>query len=171
MTTDLTPARLWMSLSPEIRMLAARSYDWKTPETRREAVQVIARSLKFRDEFVRKLPLEKRIGYLAMAVRADDSIATTLLLSLHLAERRPMLAAFLDALAIKHDDGLISEGQEISPPTAGTLASAAAVLDSRFPVDEVTLYLTSLVAIDPDTWSGLRETLEKRNAWPVGTPK
>src|SRR5712691_437865 len=88
-TRELTPARLWVSLPAEIRVLAARSWDWKSPETRREADLAIARSLNFREAFVRKLPLEKRIGYLASAVRADDQLASTLLVALHLEHRRP----------------------------------------------------------------------------------
>ena len=158
---ELTPTRLWMTLPQETRLLAARSYDWANSESRLEADLSIARSMKFRDSFVRKLPLEKRIGYLA-SIRPTDSLATTMLLALHLQNRRPILSAFLDALGIPHDNGLITEGAEIGVPTAPALADAARKLYEQFKEDEVTLYLESLVAIDPETWSGLQETLTSR---------
>ena len=153
---ELTPARLWISLPQETRLLAARSYDWKKPESRMEAEIAICRAMKFRDAFVRKLPLEKRIGYLASGIRPDDSLATSLLLALHLEHRRPLLGAFLDALGIKHDNGLITEENEIAAPDGPALAAAARTLYERFPADDVTLYLKSLLTIDPETWGGLR---------------
>ena len=156
---DLTPSKLWTMLPQETRLLAARSYDWKTPESRLEAELTIARALKFRDLFVRKLPLEKRIGYLATAVRPADSLAASLLLALHLEHRRPILAAFLDSLGIEHDNGLITEDKEVAPPEAAALAAAAAKLYENFPENDVTVYLKCLLAVDPVTWGGLRETV------------
>lgn len=160
--SELTPSRLWMSLPAETRMLAARSYDWKAPESRLEAELAIVRSLRFREMFVRKLPLEKRIAYIASAVRPEDPLAASLLLALHLGHRRPMLAAFLDELKIPHDDGVIDEDASVGRPADGALASAVAVLDERFPRDEVALYLKSLLAVDPETWAGLRDLLAAR---------
>ena len=159
MNRDLTPVRIWIGLSPELRMLAARSYDWRSADMKREADLAIARSLNFRETFVRRLPLEKRIGYLASAVRPDDSLAASLLLSLHLGHRRPLLAAFMDALGIEHDNGLITGDKKIAPPSASALSEAVSGLYRSFPEDQVTLYLHCLVAIDPGTWGGLRETL------------
>lgn len=160
---DLTPSRLWMSLPADVKLLAARSYDWKAPESRREAELAMVRSLRFREAFIRKLSLEKRIGYVASAVRPDDPLAASLLLALHLEHRRPMLAAFMDALAIPHDHGVIDENATVKPPSPETLSSAVKVLDAAFPPDEVTLYLKSLMAVDPETWSGLRELIAARS--------
>jgi hypothetical protein len=154
--SDLTPSKLWMSLPADVRLLAARSYDWKSPESRLEAELTIARALKFRDVFVHKLPLEKRIGYLAQAVRPADSLAASLLLALHLEHRRPILGTFLDVLGIKHDNGLITDDNEVEPPSSEALREAAAKLYEIYPREEVTLYLNSLLAVDPVTWGGLR---------------
>ena len=38
-----------------------------------------------------------------------DSLAARLLVSYHLGHQRPMMAAFLDALGIVHDNGLIND--------------------------------------------------------------
>ena len=64
-----------------------------------------------------------------------------------------MMGAFLDALGIKHQNGLIE--QDDVKPDASKLASAASVIARQFPADEVSLYLKTLVCQDPETWGGL----------------
>ena len=163
----LTPSRLWRGLAPEERMLAARAFfahAWGDPSARREGELAIARTLRFREEAVRKLPVDKRAGYLAKAVQPADSLAGSLLLALHLEERRPLLAAFLDALGIPHDNGMISEEHDLQPPGKEALARATAALDARFPAREVDIYLASLLALDPGSWDGVGDVLETRRS-------
>ena len=103
---ELTPARLWADLDPETREAAARTIysDALDDDTSRlEADTAIATTLRFRPVAVRKLPTDKRVGYLLRAVRVDDSLASTLLLALHLGRRRAMLGTFLDQLGIEHE--------------------------------------------------------------------
>ncbi|HEX5043333.1 MAG TPA: hypothetical protein VFV75_10535 [Candidatus Polarisedimenticolaceae bacterium] len=163
----LTPARLWRSLAAEERMLGARAFfahAWADGSARREGELAIARALRFREDAVRKLPLDKRAGYLAKAVQPADSLAGSLLLALHLEERRALLAAFLDALGIPHENGMIAEDHDVQPPGEGALARAAEALGSRFPAREVDVYLASLLALDPETWNGVGDVLEARRA-------
>ena len=65
-------------------------------------------------------------------------------------------SAFLDSLGIAHEEGLISE-ENVTKPAADGLRTAAAELSSRFPPDDVTLYFSTLVSQDPDTWGGLAD--------------
>jgi hypothetical protein len=67
-----------------------------------------------------------------------------------------MMGAFLDALGIGHEDGLISE-DNVAVPEAEKVHAAAADLASRYPADDVSLYFTTLVSQDPDTWKALIE--------------
>ena len=162
----LTPARLWRSLDGDERMLAARAFfthAWGDASARREGELAIARALRFRDEAVRKLPLDKRAGYLAKAVQPADSLAGSLLLALHLEERRGLLSAFLDALGIPHEGGMIAEDHAMTPPGTDALARATEALDARFPGREVDVYLASLLALDPGSWDGLADVLETRS--------
>ena len=162
----LTPARLWRSLDAEERMLAARAlftHAWGDPSARREGEMAIARALRFREEAVRKLPVDKRAGYLAKAVQPVDSLAGSLLLALHLEERRGLLSAFLDALGIPHEGGMIAEDHTLTPPGTDALARATEALDARFPSREVDVYLASLLALDPGSWDGLADVLETRS--------
>jgi len=160
-----TLAKIWMSLPTDVRSLAAKSLlarDADDPATRMQAEAAIARAVKARDVFVRRLPAEKKIAYLATAVRPDEMLASSLLLALHLGSRRPMLAAFLDALGIAHDQGVIAEGADLTPPDPARLSAAARTLFETFPEDEVTLYLRVLMAMDEEMWGGLAETLRGR---------
>lgn len=161
----LTPSRLWSRLDPALRQLAARSYFEQArsqPGAAREAEVVLARTLRFREAAVRKLPIDKRATYLARTLQPDDSLAASLLLALHVEHRRPLLSAFLDALEIPHDRGMIAEDHTVTPPPPDRLAAAVETVFGAHPADEVTLYLTALIAMDPDTWGGLRDVLEGR---------
>jgi hypothetical protein len=76
----------------------------------------------------------------------------------HLAEQRPLMGAFLDALGIAHENGLIQEDEV--KPDANKIAPAAAHIAKQFPADDVRIYLNTLLCQDPDTWSALRDVPE-----------
>jgi len=159
----ITPARLWACLEPDLRTSAARAvYGSDDAAHRAEADVAIAERLKFRPAAVRKLPVERRGGYVAGAVFPDDDLASTLLLALHVAERRHLLAAFLDALEIPHDDGMIDPDHELDPPSADDLRRASSTLFDSFDAGDVELYLAALVALDPHSWDGLSGVLRER---------
>lgn len=158
-------SRIWPLLDSETRDLASRSlYRSGTPAQRAEADAAIAERMRFRPASVRKLPVEKRIGYVANVVHPDESLATELLLALHLDNRREILAAFLDALQIPNDNGTIDEDHELQPPAPENLNRAATELFDRFPAEQVELYLACLWAMDNGNWSGLSDPLRKRAA-------
>jgi hypothetical protein len=161
----LTPARLWAALDADTRLLSARAlyqHDWGDTPTRREADLAIAVGMRFRDTMVRQLPVEKRALYLATSVAPSDNLSASLLLALHLEQRRAILAAFLDGLGLPHENGLIAEDHEVGAQAPGKLGSAAAALFERFDGAHVEVYLASLLAIDPTTWGGLAEVLRAR---------
>jgi hypothetical protein len=68
-----------------------------------------------------------------------------------------MMGAFLDALGITHEDGLIQ--QEEVKPDASKIPPAAAQLAQQFPPDDVRLYLDTLLSQDPETWGALRNVV------------
>lgn len=156
------PAQLWASLGPEVRLAAARSlyaHDWGEAPTRREADFAIMHGMRFRESAVRQLSVDKRASYVARSIRPNDSLAGSLLLALHLEQRRGMLSAFLEALKVPHDNGLIAEDHDMKPPTAAALATAAKSLRDQFPADEIELYLATLYVLDRNTWAGLAPLL------------
>ena len=66
-----------------------------------------------------------------------------------------MMAAFLDALGIAHEDGLIKD-EEPKKPDDATLDSAVTELSSKFPKQNVARYFWALLWQDPETWAGLK---------------
>lgn len=161
MTQDLSqfrPSRIWRRM-PADRRLAASELFWadeQSTDQQIEAVAAIASHMKFRTKSVLGLAPEKRIKYLAGLPVISDTVAARALVSYHLERQRPMMAAFLDSLGIAHENGLIND-EAVSKPDAEKLKSAAAELAAKYPADEVSLYLSTLVSQDPDTWGDLAE--------------
>ena len=85
-----------------------------------EAVASIASHMKFRARSVVTLPLDKKARYLAGLPTISDTVAARALVNYHLERQRPMMAAFLDLLAIPHDNGLISD-ETVKKPDADVL--------------------------------------------------
>ncbi|HXE80711.1 MAG TPA: hypothetical protein VNK41_08185 [Vicinamibacterales bacterium] len=149
-------AQLWKQMSPEKRTKAAEAF-WAEKdalEQQIEAMALIARQHNFRLKFVQSLPREKKVRYLATMRGMPEALAGRLLVSYHLAYHRPMLGAFLDALGIPHEDGLITE-DPASPLTVEKVNEAAATLRGTFPAEDVDLYFGTLLSQDPETWAAL----------------
>ena len=161
--SEFRPSRLWKRLPLERRMEAAELFwnDEQSADQQIEAVSAIAAHMKFRVKSVLNLPPEKRTKYLATLPGISDAIAARALVSYHLDRQRPMMGAFLDALGIAHDQGLISD-EQVAKPDENKLRSAAAELRTKFPADDVSLYLATLVSQDPETWGALAEMAEAK---------
>jgi hypothetical protein len=153
----LTPSRLWKTMTLDQRQRAARAF-WEDEEAVNDQVQaalLIAQQKKFRPKTVISLDTDRKARHLASLGLLPDAIAARALIVYHLAEQRPMMGAFLDALGIAHDDGLIKE--DSVAPDAAKIPPAAAQLAAAFPADDVRLYLNTLLCQDPETWAALQE--------------
>jgi hypothetical protein len=157
------PSHLWKALSPERKQQAAEAFwrDENAAMEQAEAIAAIAMRLKFRVKSAQALPVEKKARHLVALGNVSEMIAARLLVAFHLAHQRPMMATFLDALGIAHDDGLIAS-EELEPPPADKLAEAARGLGASYPQEDVALYLSTLVWQDPETWGALAESPESR---------
>lgn len=156
---SLTTARLWKGMTPEQRLAAAQAFwrDEQAADEQLQAVMLIAQAKKFRPKSVMALDLERRGRQLASIGNMPEALAARALISYHLAERRPMMGAFLDALGIAHENGVIQEDNVT--PDVSKLAPAVAEVARQYPATDVTLYLNTLLCQDPETWSGLDEIL------------
>jgi hypothetical protein len=154
---EMRPAKLWRSMPLDLRASAAQAFwsDDNAALEQAEAVALIARQIKFRPRSVQTLPVEKRAKYLAGIAQVSDLLAARLLVVYHLEFQRPMMGAFLDALGIKHENGLIEEDSPTAP-APDTLAAAADHLAATFPRADVGRYFWTLLWQDPDTWGGLQ---------------
>ena len=148
-------------MPPDVRAAAARAFwtDDNAALEQAEAIALIARQIKFRPRSVQALPVDKRAKYLAGIAQVSDLLAARLLVVYHLEFQRPMMGAFLDALGIKHDQGLIEE-ETPKVPAAEALTAAADTLAAAFPKADVARYFWTLLWQDPDTWGALQERPE-----------
>ena len=71
----------------------------------------------------------------------------------HLTEQREMMGTFLDELGLKHEAGLIEDDD--AKPDPEKIGPAVAAIEGKYPAEDVSLYLTTLLCQDPDTWGGL----------------
>jgi hypothetical protein len=150
--------QIWKQM-PEARRLEAAEAFWKESdgvEQQVEAMALLARHLKARPKFVQGLPVERRAKYLAHYPGMPEVLAARLLVSYHLAHRRPMLRTFLDALGIPHEDGLIT-GDVEGPVGREKLDAGVSALSAAYPAGDVSLYLATLLSQDPGTWQALAE--------------
>jgi hypothetical protein len=157
--TDVTqtPSRLWRTLSLTQRERLARAF-WSDPhatDDQMQATLLVAQQKKFRPKTIVSLDPARKARHLASIASVPDTIAARALIAYHLAEQRPMMAAFLDVLGVKHENGLIE--QDAVKPDESKLATAASTIATQFPADDVRLYLNTLVCQDPETWGGLSD--------------
>ena len=138
------------------RQRAARAF-WSDEEARDDQLQaslLIAQQKKFRPKTIVALDLDRKARHLASLAMLPDPLAARALIVYHLADHRAMMGAFLDALGIKHENGLIDE--ESVKPDVAKLPTAVSKIRGEFAPDDVALYLRTLVCQDPETWGGLK---------------
>jgi hypothetical protein len=155
-----SPGRLWRRIPQERRLEACAAF-WQEDEAieqQAEALLAVANHFRFRAKSVRSLSLDKKARYLASLPGVPDSVAGRVLVAYHLAHQRPMLAAFLEALGLPHDNGMLNV-EELAPPPAERLQQAAAALRAAYPAADVDLYFQTLLVQDPETWGGLADLI------------
>ena len=158
------PSQLWKQLDPDRKRQAADAFwrDENAANEQAEAIGLIAQRIKFRLKSVITMPVEKKSQYVLSMPAVSEMLAARLLVAYHLAHQRPMMGAFLDALGITHEEGIIAE-EDVKPPAADALKKAASSLAASYPAGDVSLYLSTLVWQDPDTWGALAELPESRS--------
>ena len=142
-------------MTAEQRFQASRAFwlDDQAANDHVQAVLLIAQQKKFRAKTIVGFDEDRKARHLASLAVVPDNVVGRALIAYHLAEARPMMGAFLDALGIAHEEGLIQE-EHVTPDPA-KLAPAARAIASQFPAEPVSLYLNTLLCQDPDTWKGL----------------
>jgi hypothetical protein len=158
--TTLTPSRLWKQMTADQKQRAARAFwtDEQAVDDQIQAALLIAQRKKFRPKTVVGLDVERKARHLASLAMLPDPLAARALIVYHLAEQRPMMGAFLDALGIAHENGLIQEDDV--KPDASKMGAAAAAIGEKFPAADVSLYLNTLLCQDPGTWGALADVLK-----------
>ncbi len=111
------PAVLWKQMSETQRQAAAHAF-WTDPQSQMEHLEInalMARRLNFRMKSVQTMAVDRKVKHLMAMGNVSDGVAGRLLVTFHLATQRPMMGAFLDALGIAHENGLIAEDATPQP--------------------------------------------------------
>lgn len=164
--TPFRPSQLWKRLTPDRRRLAADAF-WRDEHAveQADALAAIAQRIRFRLKSVYAMPVDKKVQQLLALPAVSEAVAARLLVSYHFEHQRPMMGQFLDALGIAHEGGIIAD-ESLTPPPLDRLRAAADTLGSSFTPDDVSLYFSTLLWQDPDTWGGLADLPHVREASP-----
>jgi hypothetical protein len=106
----------------------------------------VARSLKFRPQAVKKLPLAQRArrAQSILTQTSNAELTYELFGSYLMTNCKELVTDFLDATGVEHEDGMISN-IDSSQPAVDKLSVALQELDSKYNSDDVTLYLALCV--------------------------
>lgn len=156
MTEIPRPTQLWKQLSPERKHIAAEAFwrDENAAAEQAEATAAIALRIKFRAKSVISMPNERKAKYLVSLGTISELVAARLLVAYHIEHQRPMMASFLDALGVAHEEGIIAD-EDMQAPPPDTLKAAARAIAANYPAEDVALYLSTLRWQDPETWGAL----------------
>ena len=91
----------------------------------------------------------------------DVQLLSAFLVDLHLGIRRSMMAAFLDSIGVKHENGRIdTEANGPVEVTPDRFNAAADDLARSYPIDEVVTYFLTVLLQDYESWKPAVEWLE-----------
>ena len=165
--TTTTIRKLWKALTPDERARAVDACltDDDTGGVKTTTRTAVAGALKFRPQTVGTWPRTKLVAEAARLPLDDVQLLSAYIVDLHLGHRRPMMAAFLNALNIPNDGGRIdSESTVVSVQDAAAVKRAADALVKNFPADEVVTYFLTLLLQDADVWRGVTDWLTQVNS-------
>lgn len=161
-----TAGQVWRHVPIAQRQAAATAFwnDREASAQQAEAIEEMARLLKFRPKSLRALPVERKIRQLTSLVSLSNRVASQVLVVYHLAAQRPMMSAFLDALGIAHESGVIAAPADLRPQDERKLRAAVDRIVKEYPKADVELYLATLLTQDAEVWGGLAPILEELRA-------
>lgn len=155
------PSLLFKQMSTERRRQAADAF-WRSENDaseQAEVINLIAQRLKFRTKSVVVLPVAKKTQYLLSLLSLPEMVSARLLVAYHITHQRALMGAFLDALGVAHNDGMIAEETEVAPG-ADKIRAAVQSIAGSFQAEDVALYLSTLYWQNPETWGPLAELPE-----------
>lgn len=130
-------------------------------DTYRSILASVAESRKVRPVFFERKAKADRHKDMAESLTRPrlEAAAITTLQSYLLKCQAPMLGDFLDALGIKHDNGVVDELPQ-SPDDARLTAAVDAIL-AKYPHERVAVYLRAFNDLSQAGWPKLSEMLDQ----------
>lgn len=163
------PYAVWdLMTEDEQRQAATALWDNADRDSRTALETALAKDLKFRAQSVRHLSSDRVAGRLMRLVdTVPQEAAFQFLFHLHMSHRRPLLAEFLDAVGLPHEDGVLDLPEDAEAPDEAVVTKAANDLVAAHQ-HEALVYLATLRVADAEFWKGVEPTLA---AWAAdGSP-
>jgi hypothetical protein len=146
---------------PERRRQILTSF-WRHADAATKAVVTaqLSRALHFREETLRKMPIEKKTDLLASRIGAPefDQYLEAALMQYLTKDHSEMLGAFLDLWNIPHVNGSI-ESDDYKAPVEGQVRDSVRQLESRYDKTDIAVYLAAAGLLMGGPW--------RDSTWPV----
>lgn len=153
-------------MPPDTRVAAAAAF-WRDEDSpdiqlqQMEAIVAIAKRMNFRAKTVQSMSVDRLAKALGQVPGVSDAIATRALIAFHFEARRELMGAFLTALGVEHENGMITSEDGIPPPEKASLGEAVKTIQAGYPEVDVILYMRTLLAVDEDTWKNLADLVSE----------
>ena len=156
---EISAVRLWKRIGREERLAAATNFFREPPsELAGGALAAIVKARHLRPQVARTMSADEQARALASVLDPGEPLAASLLVALHVGDRRPMLATFLDAAGVPHEDGLLKDDAPPTPLGEDAARAGVKALLAAYPPQQVRTYLNTLWLQDPERWAVLEQT-------------
>jgi hypothetical protein len=156
----LTSHELFGFMSPALAVRIIEFTHDNNKELYRSAVAAVAEARKLRPAFLERTPRSTRHAGMATVLSRPrlELIAANVLREWLMKQQKPMLADFLDALAIPHKDGAVDD----LPATVDDdkLRLAVEGLLAKYPAEETAVYLNAFYTMNDVHWPNLESMLK-----------
>ena len=157
----LTSHELFGFMSPPLALRILEHAHKNNKELYRSALCAVAEARKLRPAFFERRPRAARhVEMTAMLSRPRlELVAANLLRDWLMKQETPMLADFLDKLGIAHKEGAVDN----LPATVedANLQAAVDLLLSKYPAEEVSIYLNAFYTMNDVRWPNLEVMLKE----------
>jgi len=165
----LTSHELLGFMSPALA-LEILTYAYETDKPLyRATLGAVAEARKLRPVFLERQPRPQRHATMlaTLARPALDTVASNLIRTWLLKKYKQMLADFLDALGIVHQEGVVED----LPPTMdeAKVRAAVEILLAKYPPETAAVYLHAFNDMNEVEWPGLKAMLDSDPRLQLGT--
>jgi hypothetical protein len=157
----LSSHELFGFMSPQLALRILEHAREQNKELYRAALAAVAEARKLRPAFFERRPRDARHAEMTATLSRPrlELVAANLLREWLMKQETPMLADFLDKLAIPHKDGAVE-----NLPAAvqdANLQAAVDLLLSKYPAEEVSVYLNAFYTMNDVRWPNLETMLQQ----------
>ena len=134
----------------------------QAPAAFAQALQATCAALKSRPSYLLKQPFEKQVAAVRRALSrvAANPVSQETLAVYFLECRKPLLAEWLDAIGVEHEDGILAQDDPQAPPD-DELRGYVAQFRARDDDPDRDLLLKAFAAQDSIDWPALDSLLEE----------